>query len=102
MKRILGCPLFARQSRGLQLTRKGEQLFSYAESMYFGIVEFTHTTHAEMATNKKRKIRIAATHADVSSIQCWRVTFSQDCHDREIIFWIASSKGIDDVYNDSP
>ena len=38
--------------------------------------------------------------SDVFSIQCWNadqvhVTFSQDCHDREIICWIASSKGID-------
>ena len=29
MEKILGCPLFTRQSRGLQLTRKGEQLFSW-------------------------------------------------------------------------
>ena len=28
MERILGRPLFTRQSRGLQLTRKGEELFS--------------------------------------------------------------------------
>jgi putative transposase len=38
--------------------------------------------------------------SDIFTIQCWngdRVTiaFAQDCHDREIISWIASSKGID-------
>lgn len=38
--------------------------------------------------------------SDAFTIQCWdgdqmQVTFSQDCHDREIISWLASSKGID-------
>jgi putative transposase len=38
--------------------------------------------------------------SDAFSIQCWNadqihIAFSQDCHDREIISWIASSKGID-------
>jgi putative transposase len=40
--------------------------------------------------------------SDVFTIQCWNgdrvsVAFAQDCHDREIISWIASSKGIDGV-----
>lgn len=38
--------------------------------------------------------------SDVFTIQCWNgdkvsVAFAQDCHDREIISWIASSKGVD-------
>jgi transposase InsO family protein len=38
--------------------------------------------------------------SDIFAIQCWNedkvtVAFAQDCHDREIISWIASSKGID-------
>lgn len=38
--------------------------------------------------------------SDIFAIQCWNgdrvtVAFTQDCHDREIISWIASSKGID-------
>ena len=38
--------------------------------------------------------------SDIFAIQCWNgdrvtVAFAQDCHDREIISWIASSKGIE-------
>jgi putative transposase len=38
--------------------------------------------------------------SDIFAIQCWNgdraiVAFAQDCHDREIISWIASSKGVD-------
>lgn len=38
--------------------------------------------------------------SDLFTLQCWNgdkvtITFSKDCHDREIISWIASSKGID-------
>ena len=96
MERILGCPLFTRQSRGLQLTRKGEQLFSYAESMYFGIVEFTHTTHAEMTTSKKRKIRIAATYAHASYIlNDLILDYNQD--HPELIFEIISDDHLIDV-----
>lgn len=63
MEKILGCPLFTRQSRGLKLTRKGEELFSYAENTFLGFIEFTRNTHAKIAKGCKRKIRISATHA---------------------------------------
>ncbi len=38
--------------------------------------------------------------SDLFTLQCWNgdkvtIAFSKDCHDREIISWIASSKGID-------
>ncbi len=38
--------------------------------------------------------------SDIFTIQCWnadqvQVAFSQDCHDREIINWIATPQGID-------
>jgi DNA-binding transcriptional LysR family regulator len=100
MERILGCPLFMRQSRGLQLTRKGEQLFSYAESMYFGIVEFTHTTHAEMATSKKRKIRIATTHAITAYILDDLIFAYNEQHPHLVFELISEDHLIDIVLND--
>lgn len=100
MERILGCPLFTRQSRGLQLTRKGEQLFSYAESMYFGIVEFTHTTHAEMATSKKRKIRIATTHAITAYILDDLIFAYNEQHPHLVFELISSDHLIDIILND--
>ena len=100
MERILGRPLFTRQSRGLQLTRKGEELFSYAEEMFFGIVEFTHKTHAEMATNKKRKIRIAATHADATYIlNDLILDYNQD-HPELVFEVISDDHLIDIILND--
>ena len=96
----MGCPLFTRQSRGLQLTRKGEQLFSYAESMYFGIVEFTHTTHAEMATSKKRKIRIATTHAITAYILDDLIFAYNEQHPHLVFELISADHLIDVVLND--
>jgi DNA-binding transcriptional LysR family regulator len=100
MEKILGCPLFTRQSRGLQLTRKGEQLFSYAESMYFGIVEFTHKTHAEMATSKKRKIRIATTHAITAYILDDLIFAYNEQHPDLVFELISADHLIDVVLND--
>lgn len=96
MERILGCPLFTRQSRGLQLTRKGEQLFSYAENMYFGIVEFTHKTHAEMVISKRRKIRIATTHA-IMVYMLDGLIFTYNKQHPELVFELISSDHLIDI-----
>lgn len=96
MERILGCPLFTRQSRGLQLTRKGEQLFSYAENMYFGIVEFTHKTHAEMVISKRRKIRIATTHA-IMVYMLDDLIFTYNKQHPELVFELISSDHLIDI-----
>jgi len=96
MERILGCPLFTRQSRGLQMTRKGEQLFSYAENMYFGIVEFTHKTHAEMVISKRRKIRIATTHA-IMVYMLDDLIFTYNKQHPELVFELISSDHLIDI-----
>jgi DNA-binding transcriptional LysR family regulator len=100
MERILGCPLFARQSRGLQLTRKGEELFSYAEEMFFGIVKFTRKTHAELATSKKRKIRIATTHAITAYILDNLIFTYNEQHPDLVFELISSDHLIDIILND--
>ena len=96
MERILGRPLFTRQSRGLQLTRKGEELFSYAEEMFFGIVKFTRKTHAELATSKKRKIRIATTHA-ITAYILDNLIFTYNEQHPDLVFELISSDHLIDI-----
>src|SRR5436190_6406697 len=36
LEQHLGCPLFARYSGGIKLTRKGEELFSLVETTFLG------------------------------------------------------------------
>jgi len=64
----LGSPLFSRHSGGVALTRKGKELFAIVETTFMGLKEFTQSTHATLSKGKKRKIRIAATHADTAYI----------------------------------
>ncbi len=63
LEQHLGCPLFSRHSGGIKLTRKGEELFAIVETTFVGLKGFTRNTPTEMAHGKKRKIRIATTHA---------------------------------------
>ncbi|MBA3812997.1 MAG: LysR family transcriptional regulator [Alphaproteobacteria bacterium] len=63
LEQTLGCPLFSRHSGGIKLTRKGHELFSLVETTFLGFKEFTQNSHAQMPKGKKRKIRIATTHA---------------------------------------
>ncbi|MBA3814715.1 MAG: LysR family transcriptional regulator [Alphaproteobacteria bacterium] len=63
LEQTLGCPLFSRHSGGIKLTRKGEELFSIVEATFVGLKGFTQNSHAQMVNGKKRKIRIATTHA---------------------------------------
>ncbi len=64
----LGCPLFMRHSYGVTLTRKGEELFRVVEQTFFGFKEFTHELYTKSLKGKKRKIRIATTHAIIAYI----------------------------------
>lgn len=59
----LGCPLFIRHSEGIKLTRKGKEIFAVAEMAFLGFKGATQDTHATTANGKKRKIKIATTHA---------------------------------------
>lgn len=68
LEQHLGCPLFSRHSGGIKLTRKGKELFDIVEMTFIGLKGFTQNTHAEMKKGKKRKIRIASTHAITSYI----------------------------------
>jgi len=68
LEQHLGCPLFSRHSGGIKLTRKGEELFTIISTTFSELKGFTQNTHVETPNGKKRKIRIATTHADAAYI----------------------------------
>ena len=68
LEKALETSLFIRVARGVKLTRKGKELFSIVEANFLNMKGFTHNIHAETNQSKKRKIRIAATHADAAYI----------------------------------
>lgn len=68
LEQHLGYPLFARHRHGVTLTRKGEELFALVETIYIGFKSFTQNSHVNRANGKKRKIRIATTHALASYV----------------------------------
>lgn len=66
LEQHLECPLLARHSGGVKLTRKGEELFTLVETTFVGFKGFTRNTHVKMGNGKKRKIRIATTRSNAS------------------------------------
>lgn len=66
----LGCPLLMRTARGVQMTRKGEELFALVENTFLGFKGFTTNTHVELNKRQERKIRISTTHALTTHVLC--------------------------------
>ena len=64
----VGCPLLIRKSAGVQLTRKGEELLKMITPFFLKAKGFCGNTYVEIGEEKKRKIRIAATHSVASYI----------------------------------
>jgi DNA-binding transcriptional LysR family regulator len=100
LEQHLGCPLFTRHRDGLNLTRKGEELFAIIGTTFIDLKGFTRDTHAKTAANKKRKIRIATTHA-ITAYILGDLIFKYNEEYPDIIFEIISSDHlIDIVLND--
>ncbi|MBL0942077.1 MAG: LysR family transcriptional regulator [Alphaproteobacteria bacterium] len=59
----LKCKLFTRTPKGLDLTRKGEELFGIIEQTFLMLKGFTYNAMVTADNGQKRKIRIATTHA---------------------------------------
>ncbi len=64
----LGYPLFSRRSRGISLTRKGEELSLIIEDTFLKIKQFTNNHYVNIDNGKERKIKIASTNAISSYI----------------------------------
>jgi len=100
LEQHLGCPLFTRHSGGVKLTRKGEELFAIVETAFIGFKGFTQDVHAKIVNGKKRKIRIATTHA-VTAYILDNLIFTYNEHHPELVFELISADHlIDIVLND--
>lgn len=100
LEQHIGCPLFSRHSGGVKLTRKGKELFAIVEATYIGFKGFTRNTHANTVDGKKRKIRIASTHA-ITSYILDSLIFEYNKMNPHLIFELISADHlIDLVMND--
>lgn len=64
----VGSPLLIRKAGGIVLTRKGEELMAKVAPFFLEIKGFCGNTYVEKGKDKRRKIRISATHAIASYI----------------------------------
>ena len=100
LEQHLGCPLFSRHSDGIKMTRKGKELFDIVEHTFIGLKGFTQNTHAEMKKGKKRKIRIASTHAITAYILDSLIFDYNEQHPDLVFELIGEDHLIDIVLND--
>jgi DNA-binding transcriptional LysR family regulator len=56
----LGYPLFTRETTGIKLTRKGEELQKLVETSFINFKKYLDSSHAVSTPNMKRHIRITA------------------------------------------
>lgn len=96
----LGSPLFLRHSAGIKLTRKGEELFEIVETTFIRLKQFTQHQHAQIGKGKKRKIRIATTHADAAYIISEYILDYNKDHPEFTFEIIANDQLIDIALND--
>ena len=100
LEQTLDTPLFIRGARGVKLTRKGEELFAIIEPAFLGINGFTRNLHPKTPQNKKRKIRIAATHAMMSYMLNDHILDYNEQHPNLLFELITDDHNIDIVMND--
>jgi len=68
LEKQIGFPLLIRQSTGITLTRKGEELLHEIAPFFLKMKGFCGNNHVEVGGEKKRKIRIASSHAIATHI----------------------------------
>ena len=93
----LNCKLFSRSVKGMKLTRKGEEFFAVVEQTFLSFKSFSYN----MRNNgQKRKIRIAATHADAAYILNDLILDYNEDHPEIIFELITDDHLIDLILND--
>ncbi|AIL13146.1 hypothetical protein IM40_05905 [Candidatus Paracaedimonas acanthamoebae] len=96
----LNFKVFTRLPHGLELTRKGEELFAIIERTFLELKGLTYNS-AVMANNtKKRKIRIVTTHALASYVFCDHIIEYNKTHPEIIFELIANDYSLDIDLND--
>jgi DNA-binding transcriptional LysR family regulator len=96
----LKCKLFTRTSKGLELTRKGEELFTIIERTFLELKGFSYNTAVTTNNGQKRKIRISTTHPVAAYILNEHLISYNKLHPEIIFEVIADDQLIDLVIND--
>lgn len=100
LEQHLGFPLFSRHSGGIKLTRKGKEIFAVAEMAFLGFKGATQNSYVNTENGKKRKIRIATTHAVMAYILDDLILTYNEEHPELIFELITDDHLIDIVLND--
>ncbi|MBL0942687.1 MAG: LysR family transcriptional regulator [Alphaproteobacteria bacterium] len=96
----LKCKLFTRTPKGLDLTRKGEELFTIIERTFLELKGFSYNAAVSIDNGQKRKIRIATTHAMAAYIFNDLILEYNKFHPNFIFELIGDDHLIDIIFND--
>jgi DNA-binding transcriptional LysR family regulator len=98
----LNCKLFTRTPKGLEISRKGEELFTIIEHTFLELKGFSYNAAVSLNINngQKRKIRIVTTHALANHVFV-DLIFNYNKMNPHIIFdLIGEDHSIDIILND--
>jgi len=96
----LKCKLFTRTPKGLELTRKGEELFAIVERAFLELKGFSYNNIIIAGNGQRRKIRVATTHAMAAYILSEHLIEYNKLHPEIIFEIITNDQLIDLVIND--
>lgn len=92
----LKCNLFVRTSRGLELTRKGQEFFLAVEKAFLAFREFSSHQEDSLRNGKKRKIKISTTNL-VAGYILDEYLFEYNENNPEILFEVVADDHLIDV-----
>jgi DNA-binding transcriptional LysR family regulator len=96
----LKCKLFIRTPKGLDLTRKGEELFAIIERAFLDLKGFSYNAAVTTDNGQKRKFRISTTHAISAYILNEHLISYTQLHPDIIFEIISDDQVIDLIVND--
>jgi DNA-binding transcriptional LysR family regulator len=96
----LNCKLFTRTPKGLEITRKGEELFAIIERTFLELKGFSYNASVSSNNGQKRKIRIATTQPIAAYILNDPLISYMDNNPEVTFEVIADNQHIDVLIND--
>lgn len=92
----LRCQLLIRQSRGIEITRKGEEFLEIVERTYHDLRNFNYNNTVMSHNGQKRKIRISTTHA-VAAYMLGDILVEYNKINSQIVFEIITDDQLLDI-----
>lgn len=96
----LNCRLFTRLPHGLEITRKGEELYAIIERTFLDLKGFNYNAAVTTNDGQKRKIRVSTTHPVSAYILSEHLISYNFLHPEIILEIIAEDRLIDLSIND--